>query len=86
MRKTIRLACMTCDREDFDGITSDQLKQAIRDGWQEVDRVQTYAQSCKTYDDPRKAPPGFSASEWWTHLGTCPSCASVSESQLQVGQ
>ena len=74
-RKTIRLACMVCDRQDFDGITAEELREAIRSGWQEVERVQTYQQSCRTFKDAEKEPPGFSALEWWTHLGYCPNCA-----------
>ena len=75
-KKTIRLACMVCDRTDFDGITPKQLAQAKRDGWKDVERQQTYRQACRTYDDPAKAPPGHSALDWWTHLGYCPECKS----------
>lgn len=75
MKKTIRLACMTCDRDDLDGITAAQLGQAIKAGWRNVERVQGYRQSCKTYDNTQDEPPGFSAFDWWTHLGQCPECA-----------
>jgi len=75
MRKTIRLACRCCDRQDFDGITAAELRKAIKDGWQDVSREQSYRESCKTYDDTSKAPPGFSPLDWFTHLGTCPDCA-----------
>lgn len=74
-RKTIRLACIACDREDFDGITAAELKKAIKNGWTHVERVQSYRQSCKTYEHHEGEPPGFSALEWWTHLGYCPECA-----------
>ena len=74
-RRTIRLACMACDRSDFDGITSRELKKAIANGWTAVERYQTYPESCRTYDDPTKAPPGYSSLDWWTHLGWCPDCA-----------
>jgi hypothetical protein len=73
-RRTIRLACQVCDREDYDGITAAELKKAIKDGWKEVERVQSYRQSCKTYENREDEPPGFSALEWWTHLGYCPEC------------
>jgi len=73
MPRTIRLACIGCDREDFDAITPSELAQAIASGWRYVRREQTYAEACRTYDhDP---PPGYSALAWWTHLGWCPDCA-----------
>jgi hypothetical protein len=74
-RKTIRLACMVCDRADFDGITQAELRKAIRAGWKHVERQQTYRQACKTYSSTDKAPRGYSVLEWWTHLGYCPNCA-----------
>jgi hypothetical protein len=74
-KKTIRLACTECSRDDYDGITPAHLKKLIAAGWKDVYRFQTYRQSCKTYEDWSKAPPDFSALEWWTHLGTCPECA-----------
>ena len=76
-RKTIRLACRECDRDDCDGITRTELRKAIRHGWREVERVQTYRQACKTYDDISDQPEGFSVWEWWTHLGVCPECATI---------
>ena len=72
MARTIRLACMLCDRQDFDGISPKELARAIASGWQEVGRVQTYAEASRTYIDP---PPGYSVFDWWTHLGWCPECA-----------
>jgi hypothetical protein len=74
MRKTIRLACRVCDRDDLDGITAAQLKRAIKNGWKDVERVQTYAQACRTYKKSEDEPPGFSRLDWWTHLGNCPDC------------
>ncbi len=41
----IRLACCHCDREDMDGITSEQLEKAVQNGWTEITRVQNLAQS-----------------------------------------
>lgn len=66
----IRLACAYCSRDDCDGITN--LKAAV--GWTDIGRVQSYRQACKTYDDPSKAPAGYSIFDWWTHLGVCPDC------------
>jgi len=79
MRRTIRLACVSCDRQDFDGITAAELQQAIEAGWEDVAKVQSFAESCTTYENPADAPPGFSAFEWWTHLGTCPDCAKTKD-------
>lgn len=64
---TIRLACMVCDREDYDGITPEQLAQALLDGWQGIDEAQTYEEATAEIGN------GFSG--WWTHLGWCPECA-----------
>jgi hypothetical protein len=69
---------MVCDRQDFDGITADELAKAIQQGWTEVDEVQTYAESCKTYSAD-EAPKGHSALDWWTHLGWCPDCRAEEE-------
>jgi hypothetical protein len=66
----IRLACMVCNLEDFDGINAGGLRQAIRDGWKCVERVQSYRESCSTMEQP-----GYSVLDWWTHLGWCPDCA-----------
>ena len=41
----IRLACMNCDRNDFDGITEEQLAEAIAKGWQDVTEEQSYEDS-----------------------------------------
>ena len=74
-RVTIRLACAECDRSDFDGITLRQLREAIKSGWKEVQRVQTYRQACTIFSSTEDAPRGHSRFEWWTHLGWCPDCA-----------
>ncbi len=61
----IRLACLYCDRSDFDGINE------IPSDWSEVDEVQTYEESCQ------KASPTdakVSVLDWYTHLGICPEC------------
>jgi hypothetical protein len=71
---TIRLGCMMCDRNDFDGITPEQLEEAIQTGWKDVSRVQTYRESRRMYDTD-DTPPGCSVFDWETHLGWCPDCA-----------
>jgi NADH pyrophosphatase NudC (nudix superfamily) len=78
-RKTIRLACCECDRSDFDFITASELKQAMKNGWTDVERVQTYAEACKSYPDPNSVPPGRSVFDWWSHLGWCPECGQEKE-------
>lgn len=39
----IRLACMTCDREDFDGTT---IEAAVQAGWEEVSQASILSESC----------------------------------------
>ena len=70
----IRLGCQHCDRSDKDGITAEQLEQAIAEGWTDIEPVQTEEEAEKTYEDPSEQPPGFCVLEWETHLGTCPDC------------
>jgi hypothetical protein len=71
--KGIRLACMYCDRQDFDGISEQSLQDAIAGGWEYVDQVQSQAEAAQTHPIG-KEPPGFSVFDWWTHLGICPDC------------
>lgn len=61
----IRLACLYCDRNDFDSVDE------IPSDWFEVDEVQTYEESCQqaTPTDPK-----VSVFDWYTHLGVCPEC------------
>jgi len=74
-KSTIRLACMECDRSDFDFISPAQLRETVRAGWKDVERVQTFRQACKTSDPSKPTLTGHSAFEWWTHIGWCPDCA-----------
>jgi hypothetical protein len=69
----VRLRCDECGKE-HDGISQVELSALIADGWQDVQEVQDYVASCRTYLDGRE-PPGYSALDWETHLGTCPECA-----------
>ena len=73
-QKNIRLSCMECDRQDFDGIDAATLKKCKRAGWEDISREQTYEQSIKTYNDDEEVPPYYSALDWFTHLGICPEC------------
>ncbi len=60
---TIRLACLLCDEDRFDGI------DAIPADWRDVDEVQSYEAATAEVDFEREC-----ASGWWTHLGICPDC------------
>ncbi len=61
----IRLACMFCDRTDYDGVNS------IPKDWFAVDNIQTYEASIREADlEDTK----ISVLEWYTHLGVCPQC------------
>jgi hypothetical protein len=82
-RPTIRLACHHCDRSDCDGITRTQLVEAKANGWRDVTRFQSFAESCKVWEPTpgpdyhdQLPPESHSAFEWYTHLGTCPDCQS----------
>lgn len=58
----IRLGCLFCDRDDFDGVNE------IPAAWFSVEEVQSFAASMREAglnDDPLA---------WQTHLGVCPEC------------
>lgn len=61
----IRLACMFCDRDDYDFV------DALPLNWFSVDEVQTYEASLREADLSR---PDISVFDWYTHIGVCPSC------------
>ena len=65
MSGKIRLACGSCDRDDFDGISK------IPADWTDVSRVQSLKASRREVDFEER---GQSVFEWYTHLGTCPDC------------
>lgn len=58
---TIRLACLLCDVEDYDGVDH------VPPDWQDVDEVQSYEDSIAPIETSR-------TSAWWTHVGICPDC------------
>lgn len=64
-RGRIRLACLICDREDFDGV------DVLPHDWQDIEEVQTYEESIREIapDDPDR-----DIAAWHTHLGVCPDC------------
>ena len=57
--ETLRLACLYCDREDFDGTRLTPLELTAL-GWKEIDHSQPSAGM--DYD-------------WFNHIGVCPECA-----------
>lgn len=61
----IRLACMFCDREDFDGVGT------LPSDWFAVDEVQSYEESIREAD---LSDTKISVFDWYTHLGVCPEC------------
>ena len=65
MSGKIRLGCVCCQREDFDGITS------LPGDWQDIDEVQSLEDSLREIapDDP-----DGDVTFWETHLGVCPDC------------
>ncbi len=63
-RANIRLACMYCDRDDFDGVSM------LPDNWRRIDEVQSYKESIQTEECE-------SILDWFTHLGACPKCHAI---------
>jgi hypothetical protein len=61
----IRLACLICGREDFDGV------DVLPSDWEDIEEVQTYEESISEIapDDP-----DGDVTAWHTHLGVCPDC------------
>ena len=65
MTRKIRLGCISCWRDDFDGIDS------LPGDWEDIDEVQSYE------DSMREVRPDESDADitfWETHLGVCPDC------------
>ena len=65
MTGNIRIACGSCDRSDFDGVGQ------IPTDWEDVEEVQSLEQSRREIDVDDKSESPF---DWYTHIGTCPSC------------
>ena len=61
----IRLSCMCCDRDDFDGI--DRLPE----DWEDIDEVQSYEESTREFDPDD---PDGDVTLWETHIGVCLDC------------
>lgn len=63
----IRLACMFCERDDFDGV------DAVPADWLSVEEVQSYEASLRVIDFYQQGNQE-SVLDWFTHLGVCPEC------------
>ena len=68
MTDEIRLACLYCDRTDYDGI------DRLPDDWDDIGEVQSYAEACRPveFNDQTR-----SVMDWHTHLGLCPECQPI---------
>ena len=68
MSGRMRLACGSCDRDDFDFI------ERLPDDWTDISEVQSYDASTQEVEFNNA---GRSPFQWYTHLGTCPECQEV---------
>lgn len=66
MAKLIRLGCLCCDRDDFDGI------DAFPSDWEKIGEVQSFKESMKERGFSDQF--GQSCFDWQTHLGIFPEC------------
>ncbi|MDZ4852612.1 MAG: hypothetical protein SGI77_25260 [Pirellulaceae bacterium] len=64
--EAIRLGCIHCDRNDFDGV------KEMPSDWHEIFPIQTWHASIEEIE--RNDPLKRSALVWETHLGVCPEC------------
>ena len=71
MTGKIRLGCLGCGREDFDGI------HKLPDDWEEIDEVQSYEESIREVGPEDDGDIMF----WETHLGVCPECKEIQGQQ-----
>ncbi len=65
MTGTIRLGCICCYREDFDGIDK------LPNDWEDIDEMQSYEESIQEVDPDD---PSGDVTFWETHIGVCPEC------------
>ena len=68
MAERIRLGCLYCDREDFDGVDT------VPTDWVDVDEVRTYDEASRPVAIGDVT---HSVMEWQTHLGVCPECKAI---------
>ena len=79
-KNRIRLACMECDRDDFDYITDAQL-ESLQSSWEDITRVQTLTEAERVWTEEQlqQSPWERSNLEWFTHMGTCPECIAAGD-------
>ena len=65
MSHEIRLACIHCDTDQYDGVTE------LPTDWTNIQEAQSYAASREEVPlrDSNRSP-----LDWYTHLGVCPEC------------
>ena len=63
-----RLACVSCDRDDYDGVY--RLPQT----WTGIQKVQSLAESKEPVEEDES---NRSLFDWHTHTGYCPECQKV---------
>ena len=64
-RPPIRLACVGCDRDDYDGVWR------LPKDWIGISKEQTLGQSMA---EVRPCDTSKSVLDWHTHMGYCPEC------------
>ena len=75
--QAIRLGCIFCDRNDYDGVDT------LPDDWTEVSEVRSLQESMRevVLDGIFTSRVGIADSvlDWETHLGVCPECGEKEE-------
>jgi hypothetical protein len=61
----IRLGCIRCYREDFDGV------DVLPDDWEDIEEVQSLEDSLREIDPDD---PDEDVTFWETHMGVCRDC------------
>ena len=61
----IRLACVSCDRDDYDGVWR------LPKNWTGIQKWQTLSESMKEIAESDSSRSAF---DWHTHMGYCPEC------------
>lgn len=60
-----RLACVSCDRDDYDGV------YRLPQNWTDIQKVQSLAESKEPVEEGDSTRSLF---DWHTHEGYCPEC------------
>ncbi len=70
----IRLACQSCDRDDKDFITPDQLAQCKAEGWADINEVGSFEEAIRRDEQRVDQSDGCVVLACFTQLGICPEC------------